>query len=164
MRCVTQLNRQMRRTCADGPPPTAVATVASTHHDRSSGVSRERTAKREGASESERVDQRLKRRRLMASARVVKEVAVERRAPVFKHPHEPAARYVFGHVFLEQESQSQSVQRSTERERGIAEDEGSRDGHSDGLGPLLELPSVDGAAAADAVAVPGAPRACLSSG
>src|SRR5439155_27182613 len=49
------------------------------------------------------------------------------------------------------ESQSQSVQRSTERERGIAEDEGPRHGHSDGLAPLLELPSIDGPARAGAV-------------
>src|SRR5207245_9017768 len=109
-------------------------------------------AKPAPGSDSERVDQRLKRRRLMASARVVQEVALERRAPVLEHPHERAARYVFGHVLLEQESQSQSVQRSTERERGGAEDEGPRDGHSDGLTPLLELPSVDGPAGADAVA------------
>src|SRR5947209_18898034 len=87
----------------------------------------------------------------MTSAWIVQEVAVERRAPVLEHPHEPAAPYVFGHVLLEQESQSRSVQRSTERERGVAEDEGPRHGHSDGLAPLLELPSIDGPAGADAM-------------
>ena len=71
-------------------------------------------AKPAPGSDSERVDQRLKRRRLMASARVVQEVALERRAPVLEHPHERAARYVFGHVLLEQESQSRSVQRGTD--------------------------------------------------
>src|SRR3989441_3612042 len=111
-----------------------------------------RRAKHAPASEPERVDERLKRRRLMTSAWIVQEVAVERRAPVLEHPHEPAARYVVGHLLLEQESQSQSVQRSTGRERGVAEDEGPRDGHGDGLAPLLELPSVDGPARADAVA------------
>src|SRR5207244_12575172 len=89
---------------------------------------------------------------ILTSAWIVQEVAVERRVPVLEHPHEPAARYVFGQVLLEQESQSQSVQRSTERERGVAEDEGPRDGHGDGLASLLELPSVDGPARADAVA------------
>src|SRR5207244_13030262 len=88
---------------------------------------------------------------ILTSAWIVQEVAVERRAPVLEHPHEPAARYVFGHVLLEQESQSQSVQRSTERERGVAEDEGPRDGHRDGLAPLLELPSIDGPARPGAV-------------
>src|SRR5206468_9937118 len=115
------------------------------------GGSRAIATREAPASESERVDERLKRRRLMTSAWIVQEVAVERRAPVLEDPHEPAARYVFGHVFLEQESQSQSVQRSTERERGVAEDEGPRHGHSDGLAPLLELPSIDGPAGADAV-------------
>src|SRR5437773_7645498 len=52
------------------------------------------------ASESERVDERLKRRRLMTSAWIVQEVAVERRAPVLEDPHEPAARYVFGQSLL----------------------------------------------------------------
>src|SRR6266404_8175466 len=48
-----------------------------------------RRAKHAPASEPERVDERLKRRRLMTSAWIVQEVAVERRAPVLEHPHEP---------------------------------------------------------------------------
>src|SRR5439155_26644940 len=67
-----------------------------------------RRAKHARASEPERVDERLKRRRLMTSAWSVQDVAVERRAPGPGHPHEPAARYLFGHVLLEQESQPQS--------------------------------------------------------
>src|SRR5947207_12415077 len=70
------------------------------------GGSRAIATREAPASESERVDEHLKRRRLMTSAWIVQEVAVERRAPVLEDPHEPAARYVFGHVFLEQESQS----------------------------------------------------------
>src|SRR5438094_7739575 len=97
---------------------TADRTAGSRGHRRAGP----RRAKHAPASEPERVDERLKRRRLMTSAWIVQEVAVERRAPVLEHPHEPAARYVFGHVLLEQESQSQSVQRSTERERRVAED------------------------------------------
>src|SRR5438046_9941675 len=82
-----------------------------------------RRAKHAPASEPERVDERLKRRRLMTSAWIVQEVAVERRAPGPEHPQQPAARYVFGHVLLEQESESQSVQRRTARDRGVAEHE-----------------------------------------
>ena len=78
------------------------------------GGSRAIATREAPASEPERVDERLKRRRLMTSAWIVQEVAVERRAPVLEHPHEPAARYVFGHVLLEQESQSRSVQRGTD--------------------------------------------------
>src|SRR2546427_40756 len=115
------------------------------------GGSRAIATREAPASESERVDERLKRRGLMTSAWIVQEVAVERRAPVLEDPHEPTARYVFGRVLLEQESQSQSVQRSTERERGVAEDEGPRHGHSDGLAPLLELPSIDAPAGAESV-------------
>src|SRR5438309_10184343 len=95
------------------------------------GGSRAITTREATASEPERVDERLKRRRLMTSAWIVQEVAVERRAPVLEHPHEPAARYVFGHMLLEQESQSHSVQRSTVRERGVAEDEVPRYGQGD---------------------------------
>src|SRR5437868_2176205 len=83
--------------------------------------------------ESQHVDQRLKCRRLMTSARIVHEGAIERRAPVLEYPHERAIGDVLRHVLLEHESQSQSVQRGTERERGVAEDEGPRDGHRDGV-------------------------------
>src|SRR2546427_7896519 len=51
-----------------------------------------RRAKHAPASEPERVDERLKRRRLMTSAWIVQEVAVERRAPVLGHPPQPGPR------------------------------------------------------------------------
>src|SRR5206468_2952028 len=56
-------------------------------------------------SHSERVDQRLEGARLVTPARVVQEVALEGQAPVIEHPHERAARDVFGHVPLERERQ-----------------------------------------------------------
>src|SRR2546427_13160142 len=55
-----------------------------------------RRAKHAPASEPERVDERLKRRRLMTSAWIVQEVAVERRATRLQDPHEPAARAALG--------------------------------------------------------------------
>ena len=98
-----------------------------------------------GSSDSEHVDQRLKGRRLVTPARVVKEEAVERRAPVLEYPHEPAPRDVFGRVLFQRESQSDAIQRGPERELDVIDDEGPRHGHGDRPAALLELPSIDGA-------------------
>ncbi len=40
---------------------------------------------------SQRIDQRLERGRLVATARVVEEIAVKRRTPILEDPHELAA-------------------------------------------------------------------------
>src|SRR2546429_8595859 len=93
------------------------------------GGSRAIATREAPASEPERVDERLKRRRLMTSAWIVQEVAVERRAPVLQGPHEPTPRYVVGHVLLEQENPTQTLPRNTERGRGGAEDERARHRH-----------------------------------
>ena len=72
----------------------------SRRRNRGSGISR---------SHPERLDQRLKGRWLVTPARVVEEVAVERRTPVLKDPHELAACEVVGHMLLEHVGQSQPV-------------------------------------------------------
>src|SRR5438552_6785582 len=102
-------------------------------------------------SRSERVDQRLKRRRLVTAARVIEEETVERSAPVLEHPHEAPTRDVLRRVLFQLEGQSHAVQRGPQRELDVIDDEGSRHGDGDRPAALLELPSIDGAVGAHAI-------------
>jgi len=67
-------------------------------------------------SDSERVDEHLKGRRLLTPARAIQEEPRKRRAPVLEDADELAARDVFGRVLFRRESQSDAVQRGPERE------------------------------------------------
>src|SRR5512143_3983272 len=97
--------------------------------------------------QSKRLDQGGQRGRLLSSARVIEEVAWERRAPALEHPHQPASGDEGHGVVLQRPDDTDAVESRPHLDLGIVDDQRSVHRHAERVPPLLELPSVHAARA-----------------
>src|SRR5579864_503742 len=97
------------------------------------------------------MDQRRKRRWLLPSARIVKEEAGERLAPVLQHAHERPFRQMLGREFLRHEGKSETFYGSANQKLHVIDDQRSVHRHGQFFLSFFKLPAVDLAASSVAV-------------
>ena len=73
---------------------------------------------------------------------MVEKIARERRAPVFQHTHEGAARDLWRDVLFKGERQTHAVDGGANHEVGVVDDQRPAHIDDEGLAVLLELPAV----------------------
>lgn len=78
----------------------------------------------------------------MTPARVVEEIAGERGTPVFQNPHQGAALDLWRDVRLKGKRQTQTLDRGSNHEVRVVDNQGPVHVDDEGLTLLLELPAV----------------------
>src|SRR5579872_6863810 len=97
------------------------------------------------------MDQRRKRRRLLPSARIVKEEAWERLAPVLQYAHERPFSQMLGREFLRHEGKSETFYGGANQKLHVIDDQRPVHRYGQFLFSFLKLPPIDFAGSSVAV-------------